>query len=510
MNRRQVFPIPFAEDIAYGKAPQLKLMKKEGSLSMRRFDSFGTRWRRFLLPSLLIAFVAQASNAEDIGADSEIAKELAKLDEALSEQISDLSDDISAIADDKSIVHSGSSKSTMKVVGRVHVDYWGFPQSEPGIDALEGGPDGPQDRLNFRRMRFGVRGNLQSNMEYRIEMEFAGGNNSEFRDAWLGWKELPVLQKLLIGNQKRPYGYDHLNSSRFNVFIERPFIIESFSQDARRLGAVSYGVSDNEAWNWRYGVYNQRLIQDEGNYTNDHLQLELAGRLANTIWYDEVSGGRGYGHWAVAGTLANPDGQTPGDNGGTGPDANEARFRHRPEARTATRWLDTGRIAGADDYQMLALETVWNFGALQFVSEYQHMWLQRIDGAPELQFHGAYAQVAYFLTGEHMPWKRSSGTIDRIKPFEDFFLVRTCDGGLGRGWGAWQVAARWSYADFNDDNILGGEAESLTLGLNWYWTANARMQFNYIIGEIDNNAVTRGVPLSGDYEILGCRFMVDF
>lgn len=473
---------------------------------MTRFDiALGTRWLRYFVPSLFIAFVAQASNAQDIGSDTVFSKELDKLNET----IKGFENDLSAVADDDTIVHSGHSESKMKVVGRVHLDYWGFPQSEPGIDAIEGGPDGPQDRIGFRRMRFGVRGDLPANMEYRIEMEFAGGNASEFRDAWLGWKELPVLGKLLLGNQKRPYGLDHLNSSRYNVFLERPFVIESFNQDARRVGACAYGVSDDEAWNWRYGVYNQRLIQDEGNYTNDHLQLEVAGRLANTIWYDEVSGGRGYAHWAVAGTLANPDGQTPSDNGGTGPDANEARFRQRPEARSATRWIDTGRIAGADDYELLGLEGVMNFGPLQFVSEYQHVWLQRNDGT-ELEFHGAYAYVSYFLTGEHMPWSRSSGTLGRIKPFEDFFLVRTCDGGLGRGWGAWQLAARWSYADFNNDDILGGEGESLTLGLNWYWTAYARMQFNYIMGEIDNNAVTRGVPLSGDYEIVGARFMVDF
>ncbi|MCA9212582.1 MAG: ATPase [Planctomycetales bacterium] len=475
---------------------------------MSRFDVvLGTRWRRFVLPTLLIALAAQASHAFD--SEEGISKELDSLNETvkgLSDSVGDLED----FAGDKSIVHSGSSSSTMKVSGRIHLDYWGFPNVEPALDTLEGGPDGPQDRLGFRRLRFGVAGKLPSNMQYKIEMEFAGGNATEFRDAFLGWSELPVLQKVLVGNQKRPYGLDHLNSSRYNIFLERPFVIESFNQDSRRLGVVSYGVSDNEAWNWRYGVYNQRLIQDEGNYTNDHLQLELAGRLANTFWYDEVSGGRGYGHWAVAGTLANPDGQTPADNGGTGPDVNEARFRHRPEARTATRWIDTGVIAGADDYEMIALEGVLNFGALQFVSEYQHMWLQRIDGAPELEFHGAYAQVGYFLTGEHMPWERDSGTLGRIKPFEDFFLVRTCDGCLGRGWGAWQVAARWSYADLRDDNILGGEGESLTLGLNWYWTAYSRMQFNYINGEITNNSVTRGVPLSGNYEIIGCRFMVDF
>ena len=72
-------------------------------------------------------------------------------------------------------------------------------------------------------------------MNYKIEMEFAGGNKSEFRDAYLGWKNLPKIGKLQLGNQKRPYGLDHLNSSRYNVFLERPFVIESFNQDARRL-----------------------------------------------------------------------------------------------------------------------------------------------------------------------------------------------------------------------------------------------------------------------------------
>ena len=96
-------------------------------------------------------------------------------------------------------------------------------------------------------MRFGVRGTVKDNMEYRIEMEFAGGNASEFRDAWLGFNELPVLQTLLIGNQKRPYGLDHLNSSRYNVFLERPFVIESFNQDARRFGIVSYGITEDSS-----------------------------------------------------------------------------------------------------------------------------------------------------------------------------------------------------------------------------------------------------------------------
>jgi len=440
---------------------------------------------------------------------NDLAERLSALEEELGETQADL----------KKYARSGHSESRMKVVGRVHADAWHIPDDSPGVNEIETGDPNisPQDRLGFRRVRFGVRGDLPSNMEYRIEMEFAGGEESEFRDVWLGWNDLPVLHKLLIGNQKRPYGLDHLNSSRFNVFLERPFVIESFNQDARRLGICAYGVSDDQRWNWRYGVFNQRLIQDEGNYISDHLQLEAAGRLANTIWYDECSGGRGYAHWAIAGTAAHPDGSAGGDPDPLGSDraANEARFRHRPEARTASRWLNTGRIDGADWYEMLALESVVNVGPLQVVGEYQNLWLQRDPGAGgEVHLHGGYVYVSYFLTGEYMPWSRSSGTLARIYPHENFFLVERCRGGCGWGMGAWQVAARYSYADFNDRDILGGVGESFTLGLNWYWTPYARLQFNYIVGEIRNRDINNDPAdrniVSGSYGIIGMRAMVDF
>ena len=105
------------------------------------------------------------------------------------------------------------------------------------------------------------------------------------------------------------------------------------------------------------------------NYLDDHLQLEVTGRLANTIWYDEISGGRGYAHWAISGSHA--------DSTDNGNNSNEARFRTRPEARSEKRWLNTGRISNADYFNLLGLEGVINVGRIQVVGEYQRGWIAK-------------------------------------------------------------------------------------------------------------------------------------
>jgi phosphate-selective porin OprO/OprP len=103
------------------------------------------------------------------------------------------------------------------------------------------------------------------------------------------------------------------------------------------------------------------------------------------------------------------------------------------------------------------------------------------------------------------------GQLDRVEPFENFFLVDTARDGVQGGWGAWQVAARYSTLDLSDDNIQGGIGDSVTLGVNWYWNAYAGMQFNYIYGNIYDNEVNavNGIDY-GDYQIVGVRFRMDY
>ena len=409
-----------------------------------------------------------------------------------------------------------AKKPTLKINGRIHADYWNFTDSSPGIGFFEH-PDptadnygtDPEDRFFFRRIRLKFEGTMFETMLYRMQIDFNTPDSAEMKDMYIGWKELPWLGTVLVGNQKRPLGLDHLNSSRFNVFIERPLVVEAFNEDARRLGIASYQTTDDLVYNWRYGVYMLENASRDGKVIGDSMQLSGNFRLASSPWYDEVSDGRGYFHWAVAGMFAKPD----GDVDGADTNNNEGRFRTRAELRSDRRWLDTGRIPGADWYEILGLESILNIGPLQIVGEYQSNWMQRdndtVGTGPDLHFQGAYVYVAYMLTGEHIPLDRASGTINRVKPFENFFLVNRCYGGLGGGWGAWQAALRYSYLDLSDNDILGGEENNLTLGLVWYMSSHMSMQFNAIYGDIDNHEPVDGYT-DGQFTALGTRLRVNF
>jgi phosphate-selective porin OprO/OprP len=44
--------------------------------------------------------------------------------------------------------------------------------------------------------------------------------------------------------------------------------------------------------------------------------------------------------------------------------------------------------------------------------------------------------------------------------------------------GAWQLGARFSYLDLYDKAIRGGQVYDWTVGVDWYWNPNMKVQFN--------------------------------
>jgi phosphate-selective porin OprO/OprP len=166
-------------------------------------------------------------------------------------------------------------------------------------------------------------------------------------------------------------------------------------------------------------------------------------------------------------------------------------------------FVDTGAF-NADLVNTFGAELLWVQGPLSVQSEAMVAVVDR-PGLATVTLPGAYLQVGYFHTGEHRPYDRQAGAIDRVKPFEDFFWVRTCDGYCERGLGAWEVAARVSHLDLNDDGIRGGEITDVTLGVNWYLNPYCKLVANYVHVFLDH-------PTGGDSEtsIYAVRAQLDF
>ena len=212
----------------------------------------------------------------------------------------------------------------------LHLDYWTFPGDSPGINEIENGNPNtsPQDRFELRRIRIGVRGSVPPrNVSYQLDLEFSGiDQNWHPRRAWIGWDGLRGFDTLRIGNQKRPYALEQLNSSNFMAFLERPLINESVNDPNRRLGIQAYGASSDLRFNWRYGVFNLVPIEETGVISNDNYQLELASRLALTAWHDGCEDSKYYLHLGVASSFAFPSENV---------DETTASFRSHAEAQVS-------------------------------------------------------------------------------------------------------------------------------------------------------------------------------
>ncbi|MBW3560424.1 MAG: porin, partial [Proteobacteria bacterium] len=121
-------------------------------------------------------------------------------------------------------------------------------------------------------------------------------------------------------------------------------------------------------------------------------------------------------------------------------------------------------------------------GALLVESESFRLGVERRVGAlADPRFDGWYLQGSWVLTGEPRKYNAANGAFDAPSP------KRAFDPRAG-GWGAFELAARYSDLDLNfaegvlgtapsQDAVRGGEQRIWALGLNWYLNPAIRFMF---------------------------------
>ena len=148
------------------------------------------------------------------------------------------------------------------------------------------------------------------------------------------------------------------------------------------------------------------------------------------------------------------------------------RFAARPELRIDEDGfvVDTGRIEYIDSYHFTALELAGVYGRWSVQGELQRLGIKRDAGPdgdvyPDLSFNGYYVLGSYFLTGESRNYYQRLGSFWRVKPHREF------DPWGSGGWGAFEVAARVSRIDLDDEvddfvgGVRGGVSNNVSLAL---------------------------------------------
>jgi phosphate-selective porin OprO and OprP len=362
---------------------------------------------------------------------------------------------------------------SFRVTGRMHVDFGRWSAKSSIREALD---DDLPTAAAFRRARMGFTGVFYRDFEYKAEWDFAGGDAS-FRDVYLAYTT-ECAGRFRVGHFKEPFGLDELTSSNNITFIER------------HLGSLTPAF--NTGLGWDMGLMDGDLVlqagvfRDANDYGNDlgntdHGGWNWTGRVAGRPWVNEE--GDQYVHLGVAGSLRDHKND-------------EVRFRARPENFLSPRFVDTGTFE-ADGSTLLGLEGGAVFGPFHMQAEWMRADVDAVD-MPDPRFDGFAVQAGVFLTGEPRRWRGGAWDSVRVK---NKFGREAQD-----GWGAWELALRYSKLDLDSKDVRGGELDAWTLGLNWYLNNNTRFMLNLVRADTDRPAV----GLDGKATAIMARFQVSF
>lgn len=418
------------------------------------------------LRAQLVALQQQLDRLEAHQADAERARNAAaqRVDKIEAAQATQ-GDPIKVKWEPAPSIKSPDGKFEMNIRGRIFVDsaFTSDKDGSPNVNSTE-----------LRAARIGVEGKAWKDIKYKFEADFAG-NETTVKDAYLQWHG-PL--KVTVGQFKTPNSLEEQTSSRYISFMERAAFTDAFGF-ARRIG-LGLGTS-GKIWSATVGVYRGSAgsaNKDEGS--------TVAGRVTvgPKLGAVQLHLGASFRHRKA------------------GNDQSLFRYRQRPFVHLADRFINTGHIAGKDDFY--GVEAAALLGPFSLQGEFG--WLNADVGAlapSDPTFSGGYVSATWFLTGEHRPYHASKGAFGRPKVKNPVF-----EGGFG----AFQLAVRYDTIDLSDKTFLGGKQDTYLVGLNWYLNRNTRLVVDYAHSDITNafDVAANGPDGKNNVDALNLRAQVDW
>jgi phosphate-selective porin OprO and OprP len=389
-------------------------------------------------------------------------------------------------------ISSADGKSSLAVRAIVQVDAGRHGESVEGplaTDFRRGSVGGGRennaardfsDGMTVRRARFGVDGVFASNWNYRLLFEFGGSGTegpARINDAWIAYTGFAPFT-FQIGAYSPPSNMDDSTTPDDQLFVERASAAELSRALAGADGRLGLGLKAGGK-RWMSALnFTTRTTSDAEVFDNQFAAVARGGGLIATS--DDYNVHLGASATRVFSTADQGSATTP---------RHPLRLRDRPEVRLdSVRLIDTGALdaAGANAYGL-------EFGAnyKNFYVQGENFWFdvdRRGATLEDPSFGGYYLTGSWMITGESRRYNAATGSFQNPRPKSPF----AHDG----GWGAFEVAARFSHMDLNFDEgapgtapvasaVRGGEQDVLSLGLNWYLNPNIKLLLNYLMIDVD-------------------------
>ena len=416
---------------------------------------------------------AQADQQSRADGDSSAA--LADLKRSGSDQYADLSGRLDALP--KSAIDNGRFTFT-PTDGRFSVAFRSLIQFDYGYFAQGHNPAAVDlnSGSNFRRAQFGVAGTAWHDWSYNFIYDFGGTGvekNGYIYYAYLQYDGLGPFH--IRGGAIAPFnGIEDATGSGDLFFLERASAVDV----ARNIGGApgregidlflqgdTYLVS---------AAYTTKKTTDAATFDS---QQAVVGRASWLIFsqpdFKWLLDANGSYIFKVADTAANVA------------TANVASFSNGPEVGIdATKTVTTGNI-DAVKVGEYGFETAAEYAGFFAQGGWYQYNIERRTALPNPSFSGAYGFVTYSLTGEIHAYDPTTASFRSLRPAH----------ALGDGgWGAWELAARYSNLDLDflptrtlaTGGVPGGKQDVWTFGVNWYPTNGLKFQLNYSNIHVDH------------------------
>jgi phosphate-selective porin OprO/OprP len=354
----------------------------------------------------------------------------------------------------------------LAIFGRIQSDWQFWP--DRGDEEVDEFFNDNKSQMNtgveFRRARLGIGGTIYKNVEYKAEYDFAA-DSPEFTDVYIELKDPFCFgPNLRVGHFDEPVGFDHLSSSRNSFFVERN-LAETFVP-ARNHGFMAQGLSMEDKLAYFLGVFRDSNAFGDDMNNDYNFEWAATGRVTGRPMVSEDGT-----EWIHLGLSMSS--RVPSND--------KVQYRSRPEVHQGPYFVDTGSYV-ADGVFLWGLEAVGAFGPFAFAGEYMQVSTDGVDkysdGAfvdtQDHDFDVWSLQVGYMLTGESRPYDKKNAKWDKVLPRKNWGAD---------GFGAVEVALRYSALDLNDGDIEGGDLSDWSLGINWYLNPNTKFMLGVVRGD---------------------------